>query len=244
MRTTPTPSQRPAPASGRLSPRAAAEQSERWARLPDGTDERFVGYGVIGLSFSSGHILGLRRWPASSVGPAYTSVWHRDPAGVWRLYSDVAEVYSCSRYISAAVTDAISGPIVLRWLAPFRLRVEVPVVSLNWDLQFRANWMTAAFGVVRGLLPDRAAASDAALALLERGARLGLGTGPIRLRGLMPNGQQFRIVPRRIWAVHASIASLGQADLGTPCEPAALARLGDFVVPACGLLAFATARFR
>lgn len=226
------------------SPQAAAQESERWARLPDGTDERFVGYGVIGLSFSSGHILGLRRWPASSVGPAYTSVWHRDPEGTWRLYSDVAEVYSCSRYISAAVTDALSGPIHLRWLAPFRLRIEVEAAALRWELSFRSSLMTAAFGLARRFISDGTAASDGALAFLERAARMGLGAGPIRLRGLMPNGQQFRIVPRRLWAVGSSTASLAGVDLGAPCQPAGIARLGDFVVPACGLLAFATARFK
>ena len=44
------------------------------------TEDRFAGYAVIVLPFRSGHVLSLRRFPASSVGPGYTSVWRRDPA--------------------------------------------------------------------------------------------------------------------------------------------------------------------
>jgi hypothetical protein len=34
---------------------------------------------LMGLPLASGHILAMRRFPASSVGPGYTSVWHRGP---------------------------------------------------------------------------------------------------------------------------------------------------------------------
>ena len=39
------------------------------------------GYGLKGLPFASGHVLAMRRFPTSSIDPACTSVWHRDPAG-------------------------------------------------------------------------------------------------------------------------------------------------------------------
>src|SRR4051794_27060033 len=55
----------------------AAERTEQSPQLPRGGDERFAGYGVMGLPFDSGHVLAMRRFPASSVGPAYSSVWHR-----------------------------------------------------------------------------------------------------------------------------------------------------------------------
>ena len=42
--------------------------------IPDGRGDRFSGYAVIGLPFSSGHVLALRCFPASSLGAAYTSV--------------------------------------------------------------------------------------------------------------------------------------------------------------------------
>jgi hypothetical protein len=53
------------------------------AGLPAGGGERFAGYGVMGLPFRSGHVLAMRRFPASSIGPACTSVWHRSPDGRW-----------------------------------------------------------------------------------------------------------------------------------------------------------------
>jgi len=62
-------------------PADVVEDLERRAELPAGSEERFFGYGVMGLPFRSGHVLGLRRFPASSIGPGYRSVWHRDPQG-------------------------------------------------------------------------------------------------------------------------------------------------------------------
>lgn len=29
-------------------------------------------------------------FPASSIGPGYTSVWHRDPGGTWTFYSEAS----------------------------------------------------------------------------------------------------------------------------------------------------------
>ena len=37
--------------------------------LPLGDDERFVGFGIMGLPFSNGHYLALRQFPAVTVGP-------------------------------------------------------------------------------------------------------------------------------------------------------------------------------
>ncbi len=73
----------------KIEPRQVIEHVEASASLPPGSNERFNGYGVMGLPFKSGHILALRRFPASSIGPGYTSVWHRTPAGDWEFYSNV-----------------------------------------------------------------------------------------------------------------------------------------------------------
>lgn len=52
-----------------------AAEAEDTDQLPPGDEERFAGYGVMGLPFASGHVLAMRRFPSSSIGPAYTSVW-------------------------------------------------------------------------------------------------------------------------------------------------------------------------
>ena len=56
------------------SPRSLVEPMEQNRALPPGPEERFAGYGVMGVPFSSGYVLALRHFPSSSVGPGYTSV--------------------------------------------------------------------------------------------------------------------------------------------------------------------------
>jgi hypothetical protein len=55
-------------------PAEFARQAEQNPQLPAAACERVAGYGVMGLPFSPGHVLGLRRWTASSVGDGYTSI--------------------------------------------------------------------------------------------------------------------------------------------------------------------------
>jgi hypothetical protein len=63
------------------TPRDAAVAAQRNPVLWPGTDERFTGYGVMGLPFRSGHYLAMRHIPASSIGPEYRTVWHYAPDG-------------------------------------------------------------------------------------------------------------------------------------------------------------------
>src|SRR6516225_7984354 len=81
--------------------------------LPKGDCERVSGYGVMGLPFRSGHVLGLRRWTASSVGDRFTSIWHRNPEGRWTFYESVSCDIACSRYFGAEVDTARVGPIAI-----------------------------------------------------------------------------------------------------------------------------------
>ena len=70
-------------------PGKVIETIEKSGKLPEGDDERFTGYGLMGVPFRSGHVLCLRRFPVTSIGRGYTSVWHRDPGGCWTLIQDV-----------------------------------------------------------------------------------------------------------------------------------------------------------
>jgi len=63
-----------------------------------GTDERFTGYGVMGLPFRSGHYLAMRHIPASSIGPEYRTVWHYAPGGTWTFITDRRSEHTCARY--------------------------------------------------------------------------------------------------------------------------------------------------
>lgn len=74
---------------GVREPAEWARHVEERPQLPAAGCERVSGYGVMGLTFRSGHVLGLRRWTASSVGAGFTSIWHRDPDGRWTFYESV-----------------------------------------------------------------------------------------------------------------------------------------------------------
>jgi hypothetical protein len=107
-------------------PRRLVEELEAAASLPAGSSERFNGYGVMGQPFRSGHVLAMRRFPASAVGPGYTSVWHRNPDGDWVFYADVAPRHACARFFGAIATDAIQTEIKLAWPTPFPRSVAAP----------------------------------------------------------------------------------------------------------------------
>lgn len=90
---------------------------EENAELPAGNEERFAGYGVMGLPFVTGHILGMRRFMASSVGPGYTSVWQRNPGGQWTFFQDEPPEKSCHRYFGSALSEIVGSNIKIEWLS-------------------------------------------------------------------------------------------------------------------------------
>ena len=93
------------------APRGFAAASIKTPGLQGGTEERFAGYGVMGLPFRSRHYLALRNFPASSIGPGYRAVWHRDPHRRWTFYADAPAEVSCARYFGATPGGAERVPI-------------------------------------------------------------------------------------------------------------------------------------
>src|SRR4030095_6022371 len=106
-----------------MEPRELIQHIEETASLPSGSGERFAGYAVIGLPFRSGHVLAMRRFPASSLGPGYTSVWHRAPVGHLTVYSTAAPELSCSRYFGSQVEENVHAQIRIEWGGPDKFRV-------------------------------------------------------------------------------------------------------------------------
>ena len=66
-----------------------------------------AGFVVVGQPFASGDLLCLRRFPASTFGPGYVSVWHRALDGRWTVYTSIAPEQSCPRFVGAAVSRRI-----------------------------------------------------------------------------------------------------------------------------------------
>jgi hypothetical protein len=220
-----------------------AAEIERHAALPAGTGERFTGYGVMGLPFASGHVLGLRRFPASSIGPAYTSVWHRDPAGHWEFWQDQPDDQACSRYFGPALAGTRRAHIDLDWTGGSTLQVTIPAAGLTWEATLTASAATWALNAIGMLVPDRAWRAPSVLAVLGPAAGKALGAGRVAMTGTAPNGHMFVVNPQRIWLIAKSSARLGDAHLGPLGPLGQQARLGDFWIPQRGVFAFGRAFF-
>ena len=134
-------------------PAEYADEIEREPTLPAGSGERFSGYGVMGLPFRSGHILGLRRFPASSIGPGYSSVWHRAPSGRWTFYQDQPAELACTRYFGAAVEEVREGPIEIVWTGPRSFEISAGAGELAWTMELASTPVTSALNRVASLLP-------------------------------------------------------------------------------------------
>ena len=216
-------------------PARIVEDLERGAELPPGSEERFFGYGVMGLSFRSGHVLALRRFPASSIGPGYRSVWHRDPEGRWTFYQDQPAELACTRYFGAAVDEVREGPVRIDWTGPRRFEVRAGDGDLEWTMEVRSTLVTRMLNGMGSLLPARAWRSGPVLALMSRVAGVALGAGRVRLVGLTPNGQRFTAHPLRMWVASSSRANVGGIDLGEMGPASEQAHLRDFAIPQRGV---------
>ncbi len=226
------------------SPRTLVESVERNPVLPSGPDERFTGFGVLGVPFSSGHILALRHFAASSVGPGYTSVWVRDPAGVWTMHSTADPGSACPRYFGSALASASTGGISLRWRDGHSFSVDVgDGLDLSWDLALAATPVTRLMSAVCGAVPERLWRSPAFLRAMGAVAGPVLGAGHIGLTGRVPNRQSFAARPRRMWFVRSSTAHLGGHSLGHVSAQPVQDRLGDFWIPQRGIFMIGSSLF-
>lgn len=205
--------------------------------LPPGDCERVSGYGVMGLPFASGHVLGLRRWTASSVGERFTSIWHRNPAGSWTFYESTACEVACTRYFGADVDRVCEGPIDLAWETPNRLRVRSHDGSVDWDIAIGSTATTRMMSAIGSLLPIAAWRSQPVLQAMGAIAGQMLGVGKVQLTGTTSNRQHFDANPLRIWYVIESHAVVEGEDLGPIGSLAEQAHMADFYFPQRGVFA-------
>jgi hypothetical protein len=191
----------------------------------------------MGLPFSTGHVLGLRRWTASSVGVGFTSIWHRDPVGRWTFYETVGGESGCRRYFGADVGRVEIGPIRLDWETSNRVHVRTADGSVEWTIEAGSTLMTRLMSAVGASVPAAAWRSPSVLAAMGTVAGRALGVGKLRLTGQTSNSQHFDANPRRIWYVTASRAVVEGVDLGPPGPLTEQARMADFYFPQRGVLA-------
>jgi hypothetical protein len=220
--------------SERNQPQTLARNEESADVVPPGAGERFSGYGVMGLPFASGHYLAFRHMTASSVGPSYRAVWHRNPAGRWSVYADAPPEVSCARYIGSALTATFTSQIDVSWSGPSSLTVEVPGV-LTWRFEISSSFATRAMSAIGARLP--AGTCHSTWFLRPMGAIAGpfLSVGKVKLLGLTPNNQSFGAIPRRVWRIERSTAEMHGASLGVPGPLPRQAHLADLMMPQRGI---------
>jgi hypothetical protein len=219
------------------------DRLEREHPLPGGDEERFLGYGVMADPFQSGDLLAMRRFPASSLGAGYTSVWHRSPEGQWTFWSDRPPLQACPRYFGSDIAHAVSTPITVRWTGPLHLEIEIPAADLRWAMDLESTRVTRTLNRLGQLLPERAWRSPYTLALIGRFAARLLHAGRLGLSGRVPNGQAFIANPQLVWIVGSSSASIAGRDLGPMGPLAEQTHLGDFWIPQRALFAIGRSFF-
>jgi len=215
-------------------PRELAAQVEEGASLPGGTEERFSGYGVMGLPFASGHVLAMRRFPVTSIGPGYTSIWHRDPDGRWSMYQNVEPRMACPRFFGSALVQSGVRDITMEWPGPDTLSITIRG-HLSWQMSFGSSPAIALMNAIGGLMPDALWRNGLVLKLMAAVAGPMLGAGRLGLSGLAPNGQRFVANPQRIWSILKATAVLDGVDLGPPGPLREQAIIGDFWIPQRGI---------
>lgn len=223
------------------TPRQAVESLSSRPELPDGDDERFAGYGVMGMPFASGHYLALRDMLASSIGPAYRAIWHRDPEGRWTMHTTGAPELTCPRYFGSAARAIRVPRIDVTWRDDHTLDVALGD-ELDWRIELESTPATRMMTAMGGAMPEAAWNSNPVLTAMGPMARGVLRIGRVRLRGATPNGPWFKAAPRKVWRAGGR-ASLRGSDLGAPAPLAAQTGLGDFWLPQRGLFFVGGARF-
>ncbi|HEX4934506.1 MAG TPA: hypothetical protein VFV33_15055 [Gemmatimonadaceae bacterium] len=208
-----------------------------------GPFEQFQGYGILGVPFASGHVLAMRRFSASSVGPGYDAVWHRRPDGGWWFYSDVPPGQSCARYFGRALECVVHTEVRVEWRSPTVLHIAVPLVQLDWEVTLGTSLVSRALTAILRRIPAGAARHPSVLSILSWGAGACLRSGRVQLAGTAPNGQRFLVAPRGLAPVRESRASIAGHALGVPRPLAPQARLGDFWIPQRGWFAVGLASF-
>ena len=144
----------------------------------------------MGLPFTSGHILCLRRWPTSSLGKGYTSVWHRKPEGQWTFIQDEPPQRACSRYFGSVVAETLMREIEIVWSSPHDFTVKISGdYDLNWQVSLGQTLSTRLMNTAASAIPSAQWRNAAVLKLIGTIGSLTLGAGHLSLTGQVPNGQ-------------------------------------------------------
>jgi hypothetical protein len=225
-------------------PKELVDRLEQSSEPPDGNEERFARYGLMGLPFASGDVLAMRRFPISSLGEGYTSVWHHEPQGRWAFYSDVPPRLACPRYFGSAISETALRKIGSSWTGPWDFTVSIEgEPHLELRLSLAQTPATRIMNAVGSVLPDALWRREAVLEPMGKAASLVLRAGRLGLTGRTPNGQGFVVNPLRVWAVRSSAARMDDLDLSDVGPLPVQTTLGNFWIPQRPIFAIGRAFF-
>lgn len=226
-----------------MTPRDLADQVEQRTGLSSDGAELFSGYGVMAVPFASGHLLAMRRFPFTSVGPDYTSVWHLDPAKGWLFYANRPPMQSCSRVFGSGLEESHIADIELEWPESHTFSMRVPSIDLEWTATLSQNGVSRMLNGMARLMPEPLWHQRAVLGMMGGMAGRLLHAGRLGLCGRVPNGQWFIANPRSMWLIDESSASIGGQSLGPIAPLPEQVRLADFWLPQRGMFAFGQSFF-
>ena len=216
------------------NPRDAAAAVNAHPVLPAGDDERFVGFGVMGLPFATGHYLALRQFPATP-SPRPTSRCGTATRPAPGPFTPPPPVRRAAPATSARPRPTMpsSATSTSRGSRPGRCTSTSRGFCTGRSTGRRppATRMMTAIGV---RLPESAWTNPTMLGPDRPDRRAGVRHGEMRLTGTAANGQRYMVAPRNIWACHRVTGDAGGRDLGPSARWLRQARLGDFRLAATG----------
>ncbi len=206
--------------------------------------EQLTGWAIMGITFSSGEVLGLRDFPYSDLAP-YRSIWHRDPVGTWRVYVDGPSLeVGCPRWWGPALESARMAGIDVAWTGPNELRARMAEPALDWTVRLSERPMERIMNLASVPMPTWSWRPRALRAPREWLARWILGMGRISIDGTAPAGMDVVMMPERFYGITGSRASLAGHDLGEATIAATEPTVGAFRFPVRGVLAIGDFRAR
>jgi hypothetical protein len=192
---------------------------------------RLHGYALLSLAFESGDVIMFRRVTASSMGPPFTTLWHRGPAGAWRFHVNVAPARSCLRFLGMSPDQVRTDDISVVWKSRHELALYLRRTRLHLALRLKASATMLILGAAAALVPGALWRAGNVLEAAASVAGAALGAGPLGLSGRTPTGHEYRVRPRAVWGVAAAAAVLDGRDLGALQETVSSSGPAGIVLP-------------
>jgi hypothetical protein len=70
-----------------------------------------------------------------------SSIWHRDPEGIWHFWESAQPQFACSRWFGHGVQESTVVDVDVAWDAPNVVRVTPPGL-VDWTLNLDSSPMT------------------------------------------------------------------------------------------------------